>query len=392
MKQVDSTISRSKSAPLPMGAKLIVIILCAAMFSFICWASAAKLNELARAQGKIIAKQRTQVVQSIDGGILRSLNTSEGETVKKGQLLATFDNTRAEAAFNDSQNKVAALQARIARLYAEIYDLPEVNFPESVLHWTQFIENQRNLFQKRRRALEEAINAQSHLRDLAEQELMMTKPLLASGDVGRAQVIRLERQVAELNGKIVNQKNQYFQEAQTEMAKADEELAAQLELMRERQLILDNTRIFSPTDGVVINIGINTLGATMKSGEAIIEILPTDSQLVFEAKFSPADMAPLKPGLEAQIKLDAYDYSIYGAVSGNVSYISPDSLTDKDASKGNFQYYRVHVELQPENNLQGIRVMPGMTGMVEVRTRDKTLLSYLTKPITKTLDAALVER
>jgi multidrug efflux pump subunit AcrA (membrane-fusion protein) len=401
MKQIDDTIPKSPRTPLPIGAKLIVIILCAAIFSFIGWASAAKLNELARAQGQVIAKQRTQVVQSIDGGILRTLNVSEGDTVRKGQLLATFDNTRAEAAFNDSQNKVAALQARLARLHAEIYDLTEVTFPDSLLPWPQFIENQKNLFEKRRRALDESITAQSHLRNLAHQELMMTKPLLDLGDVGRAQVIRLEKQVAELDGKIINQKNQYFQEAQTEMAKADEELAAQLELMRERRLILDNTEIFSPADGVVINIGITTLGATMKSGEAIIEILPTDSKLVFEAKFAPADMAPLKPGLEAQIKLDAYDYSIYGSVHGRVSYISPDSLTDKDTSKGKFQYYRVQIEIQPHNNTwhadsnenqKNIRVMPGMTGLVEVRTRDKTLLSYLTKPITKTLDAALIER
>ncbi|MBX2831790.1 MAG: HlyD family secretion protein [Rhodospirillales bacterium] len=380
---------------------LIITIIVIGIAAFVGWASAARLDELARAQGQIIAAQRTQVVQSIDGGVLRALLVSEGDIVKKGQLVAVFDKTRAEAAYDDSQNKVAALQARLVRLQAEVYGRGEVVFPARLSDWPQFMENQRNLFEKRQQALDESIVALKKLRTLAMQELAMTKPLLEHGDVGQAQVVRLEKQVAELNGRIINQQNQYFQEAQTEMAKADEELAAQLELMRERKVILDNTDIFAPQDGIVRDIGITTLGATLKPGDPILEILPTDNRLIFEAKFAPSDIAPLKLGLPAQVKLDAYDYSIYGKVDGEVSYISPDALTHQDSSRGEVKYYRVYIELgsngqiAPFNrvlNDSEITINPGMTGIAEVRTRDKTLLSYLTKPVIKTLDVAFTER
>jgi len=385
----------------PLSAMVIIAIIVIGTGAFVGWASAARLDELVRAQGQIIAEQRTQVVQSIDGGVLRALLVNEGDIVKKGQLVAAFDKTRAEAAFHDSQNKVAALQARLARLQAEVYGRARVNFPDNLSAWPQFIENQASLFEKRKRALEEAIIALKKLRSLAMQELAMTQPLLENGDVGQAQVVRLEKQVAELNGRIINQQNQYFQEAQTEMAKADEELAAQQELMRERKLILDNTEIYAPQDGIVRDIGITTLGATLKPGDPILEILPTDNRLIFEAKFAPSDIAPLELGLPVQVKLDSYDYSIYGKVDGSVAYISPDALTQQDGNRGEVKYYRVYVDLgrwgdispsDTGNEGSEIKINPGMTGIAEVRTRDKTLLSYLTKPVIKTLDVAFTER
>lgn len=398
-RHLSSSVSRVRRGQ--FSSMAIIAIIVVATGAFVGWASATRLDELARAQGQVIAEQRTQVVQSIDGGVLRSLLVSEGEIVKKGQLIATFDKTRAEAAYDDSQNKMAAVQARLARLQAEVYGRPEVNFPENLSAWPQFIENQRSLFEKRKRAVEESILALKKLRSLATQELAMTKPLLKHGDVGQAQVVRLEKQVAELTGRIINQQNEYFQEAQTEMAKADEELAAQLELMRERKVILDNTDIYAPQDGIVRDIGITTLGATLKPGDPILEILPTDNRLIFEAKFAPSDIAPLELGLPAQVKLDAYDYSIYGKVDGTVAYISPDALTQRDANRGEVKYYRVYIELgqsgrisprDKQANDSEIKINPGMTGIAEVRTRDKTLLSYLTKPVFKTLDVAFTER
>jgi multidrug efflux pump subunit AcrA (membrane-fusion protein) len=229
----------------PSRAVIIVVSSLVALAAIILWAGFAEIDQLVRARGQVIAVERTQMIEATDNGVLAEMYVREGQMVKKGQLLAQLDQSRVRAGYDDSQNKVAALKAALARLRAEVYG-EDLNFPPELDAWPAFRENQRQLFQRRRQALREGIGALETNRNLAAQELAISEPLLASGDVGQAEVIRLKRSRAELDGQIVTLRNRFFQDAQAEMVKAEEDLAAQEELLRERTAVLQMTDLRAP--------------------------------------------------------------------------------------------------------------------------------------------------
>lgn len=378
------------------GALMLVVVVFFALTIFVTWASVAKIDQLARAQGQVVAKARTQVIQAADNGVLEQLRVQEGERVARNQMLAVMDQSRAKAAYEDSRNKVAALEATLARLVAEVYGR-DIEFHEGLAAYPAFLENQRALFERRKRALVEGIQALEESAALIRSELIITEPLLASGDIGKVEVLRLRRQLAEVKGEIINTRNKFFQDAQAEMTRAEEDLAAQQQLLRERETVLRQTEIRAPVDGVVNRIEVNTLGASVRPGEVLMELLPTESELIVEAKYPPADVASLRLGLPTSVKLDAYDSSIYGSLEGEIIYISPDVIMENDPRTGETYYYRVRIRVQdPEASVnertREIVITPGMTAMVEARTLERTVMSYLTKPITKTLSASLTER
>ncbi|MCW2396599.1 MULTISPECIES: HlyD family efflux transporter periplasmic adaptor subunit [unclassified Sphingobium] len=387
---------RQQLARLPLGpGGWFIVITGLGIVALLIWASVSQIDQLARARGQVIALARTQVIQAADSGVLAEMKVEEGQMVRKGQLLALMDQSRASAAYDDSRNKVAALKATLARLRAEVYGQALV-FPPELEAYPAFRRNQTDLFNRRRQALNEGIGALVQSRRLVQAELDITQPLLAAGDVGQAEVIRLKRAVAELDGQIVNARNKYFQDAQAEMTKAEEDLATQEEALRERSAVFGFTELRAPHDGQIRKINVTTLGASVRPGDAIIEMLPTTSELIVEAKFSPADLGSVKVGQSAQVKLDAYDPSIYGSLAGEVVYISPDALSEPGPQGSEHFYYRVHIRLKGHGagnaGSKPIQVSPGMTATVEVRTHKRSVLTYLTKPITKTVDEALGER
>ncbi|AMS13800.1 hypothetical protein A3218_05625 [Pseudomonas chlororaphis] len=379
------------------GAARLILIVLIGISLFGIWSVYFNIDELARARGQVIAVARTQVIQASQEGVLGEIYVEEGQAVTRGQLLARMDQDRALAAVEDSRNKVAALKASLARLRAEVYSQPLV-FPADIEQFTAFRENQSQLYRVRKQALQEGISAIAANRNLVLAELNITEPLLHDGDVGKAEVIRLKRQETELQGQIVNLRNKFFQDAQADMTHAEEELATQEQLLRERNVLLEQTRIVAPTDGVIRKIAVTTPGAALRPGEVIMEMLPSGSELIVEAKYAPADVAFLHQGSPAEVKLDAYDSSVYGGLSGEVIYISPDALTEPDNKGGERVYYRVQIRLDhvSATALVGakglIAVMPGMTVTSEIRTHQRSVFSYLTKPITKTLSTAFNER
>jgi adhesin transport system membrane fusion protein len=358
------------------------------------WAGVASVDQIARAQGQVIASSRTQVIQSVNDGVIEQLLVQEGERVRRGQVLVRLDRSQAEAGYSDSLGKVAALKATLVRLHAEVFGRPLV-FPPDVQKHPSFVTNQTELFQRRQQALKAEISALQDGLRLAREELALSKPLLATGDIGKAEIIRLQRQVAEINGQITN----YFQDAQADMTKAEEDLATQSQALADRTSVFDRTEIKAPSDGLVRKIQITTPGAKVRQGEVIMELLPTDSSLIVEAKLNPADVAFVRTGLPATIKLDAYDYSIYGVLRGQVSYISPDALTE-DSRTGEHVYYRVQLRIDAaalqERNVarpdRTVAIQPGMIATVEIGIGKQTVLAYLTKPVTKTLSESLTER
>ena len=357
------------------------------------WASFAKIDQVTRASGSVIASARTQEIQSSEGGILTQLLVKEGDNVKKGQLLVILEEARAQAAVDNSATKIAALKAKISRLEAEIFNKPLI-FTSDVQKYPEYMQNQKDLYMRRKQAIDQDVMALQNMLQLARQELAMNEPLLKYGDVSQADIIKLQRQVADLEAQINNKRNKYFEEAQTELTKAQEDLQAEEEQLRDRAQVLQQKRLTAPTDGKVNNIEVTTIGGVVKPGDIIMQLLPTSSDLIIEAKVTPADIAYVKEGQSAKVKLDAYDYSIFGAMNGEVTYISPDTLIEKTA-KGEVPYYRVQIRIK-QAEFQGrgkdIVIRPGMTAAVEIKALERTVLNYLTKPITKTLSEGLGER
>ncbi|WP_230659809.1 HlyD family type I secretion periplasmic adaptor subunit [Psychrobacter sp. I-STPA10] len=374
-------------------ARLSVWVALIGIIILLAWASVAKIDQVTRAKATVIASARTQQIQASDGGVLTEIAVSEGEEVKTGELLVVLEEERAKAAVDNSASKIAALKAQLARLNAEVFETP-LEFPDDVQKYSEYVQNQTALYNRRRQAINEDVTSLEKMLVLAKKELSMNEPLLEYGDVSQADVIKLRRQVAEIEAQINNKRNKYFEEAQAEMTKAQEDLDVELEQLRDRSQVLEEKRLMSPTDGKVNNINVTTIGGVVKPGEVIMEILPTSSELIVEAKISPADIAYVKEGQDATVKLDAYDYSIFGAMTGTVSYISPDTLIEK-TPKGEQPYYRVQIIItgaEFQSRANEIVIKPGMTASVDIKAMERTVLSYLTKPITKTLSEGLGER
>lgn len=382
----------------PAGSRRLIALTFVVLAVLGVWAAYSEIDQIARAQGQVIASARTQVVQSANDGVVEAVLVREGERVKKGQVLARLDRSQAEAAWRDSLGKVAALKAALIRLEAEVFNRP-LSFPADVRAHPVFVANQTELFQRRRGALKAEIAALEESLALVREELALGQSLLATGDIGAAEVIRLKKQVAELGGQITNRRNKYFQDAQADMTKAGEDLATQEQVLAERTAILERSEIAAPADGLVKSIQMTTPGAKVRPGDVILELLPTGSALVVEAKLKPVDIAYIRKDLPAAIKLDAFDYSIYGVLRGAVAYISPDALAEKTQA-GEQAYYRVQIRIDEaalaERNRshpgKPVEVQPGMTATVEIATGRQTVLQYLTKPVTKTLSESLSER
>ena len=374
-------------------ARLSIWIALIGIVTLLVWASFAKIDQVTRAKATVIASARTQQIQASDGGILTELAVREGEDVKTGQLLVVLEEERAKAAVDNSASKIAALKAQLARLNAEVFETP-LEFPEDVKEYSEYVQNQTALYNRRRQAINEEVSSLQAMLVLAKNELSMNEPLLEYGDVSQADVIKLRRQVADIEAQINNKRNKYFEEAQADMTKAQEDLDTELEQLRDRAQVLHEKRLMAPTNGKIKNINITTIGGVVKPGEVILEILPTSSDLIVEAKVKPADIAYVKEGQDATVKLDSYDYSIFGAMNGKVSYISPDTLMEK-TPKGDEPYYRVQVIItgaEFKGRGDEIVIKPGMTASVDIKAMQRTVLSYLTKPITKTLSEGMGER
>jgi len=377
---------------LSIWASVIVMVL------FMIWASVSNIDQITRAQGQIIPSSRTQIIQAPDGGVIENLMVREGAEVQRGDLLVRFDKTKVEAAYRESEFKVAALSVTVDRLNAEVFG-GNPNFSSDSVNFPELRKNQLNLLSRRRISLEQELRSMQEMRNLAQRELMMTEPLLQTGDVSMAEVLKLKRLLAEQEGQIANRRNKYQQESQAEFNKAGEELSAAREAMVQRKNQLDNTELRAPVNGTVKNVRVTTRGGVLRPGDELMQIVPVDDALIVEAKVKPADVAFLRPGQEVTVKIDSYDYTIYGTLTGKLTYISADTLNEDARSASADQpqtYYRVQVKTdsstfnrRPQENLQ---LQAGMTATIEVKTGSNTILNYLLKPIIKTLNESLGER
>ena len=264
------------------GSRLVLGVTFISFVAFFAWAYFAKLDEITRAPGTVISSSRTQIIQSQDGGTLEALLVKEGDTVDAGQLLARLERTRAQATYLETRAKAAGLLATSARLRAEVFG-GQPKFPPEISNYPDFRANQLALFTKRQEALSEELQAIADMTRLVTEELNMNLPLVKSGDVSRTEVLRLQRQVADLKSQGTNKRNKYFQDAQAELNKVEEEHASTLQLMAQRKNLLDQTELTSPMRGVVKNVRITTQGGVIRAGEEVMLIVPLEDDLLIEA-------------------------------------------------------------------------------------------------------------
>jgi adhesin transport system membrane fusion protein len=389
----DYAVGHYRTAP-PRRPRLLLLSTLATFVILTVWAAYAEVDQSTRAPAQIIASSRSQFVQATGDGVLAELRVKEGDSVKAGQVLAVLEKERAVASNSDSLAKVAALRAAVVRLQAEVYAQP-LTFDAALKRYPEFVKNQTQLYQRRKQAVSEELASINSALKLAREELAMNEVLLKAGDISRVDLLHLQRQVFELEGKVAWTRNKFMQDAQAELTKVREDLFTQEQVLSERSNLLAHTELRAPRDGIVKNIRVNTVGGVLRAGEAVMEVLPTDSELIAEVKVAPADIGFLRVGLPATLKLDAYDYSIYGSLAGEVIYISSDTLTE-DTRNGPAPYYRINVRIgKPDANnprANEIKITPGMTASVDIRSASRSVLNYLLKPVHKTLDESLKER
>ena len=368
----------------------------AAVLSFFLWAEWAEIDQLTRAMGKVIPVDKVQVIQTADGGVVEEMRVREGDAVRKGQLLVRIDRVKVQAAVGESQAKVAAFRSIMSRIEAELYDRP-LNFPAELRSYPDFIANQTALFTKRRQAISSEIAALEAVKRLMQQELELNIPLVSSGDVARAEIIRMQRGIADVQGQIVNKRSKYQQDLQAEFAKVEEELVSAQQILAQRMDALAATELHSPANGIVKNVRFTTVGAVLRPGDEVMQIVPTGEKLIVEAQVSPRDIAFIKVGQKASIKFDTFDSAIYGSGVGVVSYVSPDTLVEQRPDGESATYYRINLdvdisEMRPKRDNEQINIQPGMTLTAEIKTGENTVLRYLTKPILKTMSESFSER
>ena len=373
----------------------VLWVLVAAFFAILVWSYFYRIDQVVRGPGTFIATSRVQVIQAVDGGMITSLKVKEGDRVAQGQVLATLDDGRSLAAVRELDGRLAALYAKAARLRAEIAGADFVKFPAAVEKFPEIIRVETALFNQRTSGFQEEMRTAAVAVSLAREDAQLVTNLASNGDVSRSDVIRAQKAVNEAEAMMINRRNKYLQEVGTDLTKAEDEIGQNEQVRAQRLQQLENTVLKASVPGIVKNMRLTTAGSVLRAGEELMQIVPVDDDIIVEVTVRPTDIAQLRPGLPASIRVDPYDYTIYGAVAGKVSYVSADTLKEETRA-GEQVYYRVHVTTKgaPVVTQTGkeIEILPGMTSQVDIRIGDRTVLEYLLKPLRKTLTESFGER
>ncbi|MGV2933306.1 HlyD family efflux transporter periplasmic adaptor subunit [Vreelandella venusta] len=352
------------------------------------WSYFAEVVEVSTGSGRVIPISREQVIQSLEGGILTDLRVREGDIVEQGQVLAQLDPTQTESNVGESAARYRSALASVARLEAEVNDTP-LDFPDELDEYPALKAMETSLYHTRRAGLEKSLEGINASLQLVREELHITQSLLEVGAASNVEVLRLRRQETELELQAANTRSEYLILAREELSKAKAEEGALSSVVRGRSDTLTRLTLRSPVRGVVKDIEVTTRGGVIPPNGRLLAIVPLDDQLRIEARISPRDIAFIRPGQPANVKITAYDYSTYGGLEGEVVLISPDTIQDE--AQPDVFYYRVFILTDSDAlvNEAGTRfpIVPGMIATVDIRTGDKTIFDYLIKPINHAREA-----
>jgi adhesin transport system membrane fusion protein len=372
-------------APAAMWAVYLLLV---ALGVAIAWASVARVDIIAKANGRVVPDGKEQVIASLEGGILRELLVREGQQVAEGQALAMLDPTRFESQQAEGTARKLALQGTLARLQAEA-NTGKLHFPDGVPE--AVIDAETESFDARQRVLNEAVETNRRSAALLNRELAMAESMSAKGLMSEVEVMRVRRQLNDLQLQTQERISRFRQEAAGEMVRVRNELALLEEQMVVRDDALRRTTLVSPVKGVVKTIKANTIGGVIGPGASVMELLPIGPRVLVEARIKPSDIGFVKAGQEVKVKLTSYEYAVYGALKGTVVSISPDAMGDPDkAALPEGTWYRALVSADT-STLQAkdkpLVVLPGMTGQVEIRTGQRSVLGFLLRPMLKSQEA-----
>ncbi|MBB5576578.1 MULTISPECIES: HlyD family type I secretion periplasmic adaptor subunit [Rhizobium] len=421
----------------PLFARLILGICALMIAAFIAWAALADIDEIARGEGKVIPVSKTQIVQSSEPGIVQQINVNLGQVVHKGDLLVQLDNTTTQSTLGESVAKARALGAKVERLALEEAGNYDAQFvcPADILAMAKNVcDNEEKLFEADRAAYQNKLDVldqrlKQHQNELdeahanidrltqniagAQKQYDLLKPLGEKKLVAQTEVLKVQRDLVDLQGQlkvyvesldrlqaavkeatlqVTDLGLQLRQQALTDKGQALSELSVVDETIRGASDRVKHTDIRSPVDGIVNTLEVNTIGAYVDAGKVIAGVVPTADNLLIEAKISPRDVAFVRVGQPAVIKISAYDFSIFGALDGTVVNVSADSLVDKDKNE---TYYLVRIKTDKsdlERDGKHYPIIPGMVASAEIMTGRKAILAYLMKPINKARSEALTER
>ncbi len=409
---------------------LVALGLCA----FVAWAATHQIEESARAPGRVIPSQQVQVVQTLEGGIVRAIRVETGDLVEAGDVLIDIDDTRFGAERGELLERLSALRAELARVEAEIAFADSVTFPEDLAADAPLmVEAEAQVFLARREQLaqelrvladqlrqrrserEELLALRQRTREIIApltEEIALTEDMVNRNLVPRIELMRLKSRMAELTGDLaVNQASEarldaaiaeaenqidaarsaYVLTARQRAAALQQELAVTREGLRAADDRVARTQLRAPVRGTVNRLSVQTLGAVVQPGAAIAEIVPADDSLLIEASLGPRDVAFVRTGERASVKITAYDYLLYGALEGEVVRIGADTIQGADGA----EFFQVIV--RTDRSYLGsadnpLPITPGMVATVDIQTGEKTVLSYLAKPLLRAQSEALRER
>ena len=414
----------------PLRAKLLLYMILLILVVVVGWAWLAKVDEITRGEGRVIPSRHLQVIQSLDGGIVSEILVREGDLVKIGMPLIKIDETRAISSVRENKGQYLALLAKEARLKALAEGIAFNPPAEVKTEVPQAYEQEYALYSNSRDELasivsiarDQMVQREKELieiqfkKELAEKtyesaskELAANKPLLASGAVSEIDILKLEREATRARGEIDQSRAQIsriqvsISEAKRKIIEAEQtfrskvraelnDVSAKLSSLTETSVALSDkvkhSTLKSPVNGKVSRLFFNTVGGVIQPGKEVLEVVPTDEVLIIETKVQIKDIAFLRPGQPAVVKLTAYDYTIYGTLDAMVESIAVDSIVD---DKGN-AYYLVRVRTLQTSLGKGLPIIPGMVAQVDILTGKKTILSYLLKPVFKAKSYAFSER
>ena len=400
----------------------------------IVWAYNAEIDSLTRGEGKVIPSSQIQVIQNLEGGIVSEIFVKEGDNVKKGDVLIKIDDTTFNSAYQESKQRYDELEAKTIRLLAEANDEPFIVSDKIRKKSPKLIEHEESLYNTNKSQLENNVAIYNHRLtqkrneleeaqekllqltrnyELISKEVALNKPLVKSGIVSEVEFLQLQRQANNIRGdmeatklsiprlvsvleeqkdnikevklRFQNKAKEDYNEAKAEMYRIEKANIA-------REDKVKRTYVRSPVDGTIKQLLVNTIGGVVRPGMDIIEIVPTQDNLIIEARIKPSDIAFLYPGQRAIVKFSAYNFAIYGSLEGTVTNISADTIIN-NIDKQNYYIVRI----KTDKNYLGsedkkLYVMVGMTTTVDIITGKKTVLEYILKPILRAKQNVLSNR
>ncbi|MDF1752921.1 MAG: HlyD family type I secretion periplasmic adaptor subunit [Verrucomicrobiales bacterium] len=357
------------------------------------WASIAEIDEVTKGQGKIIPSSSIQTIQNLEGGILVEQMVKEGQFIKKGDVIARLDDTLRNASYEEEIAQQQSLQAALSRLESEANGWETIQYPPAILaQRPDLVERENELFEKKKVEIDKQINVVNRSLELAKQELAMTIPLVREQIISKVDLLRIQREVNELEGKQSELWDKFQRGAMESYNETKNTLETLEKSLKGRKDTVERTMVRSPVSGTINKWHKTTIGGVVQPGEDIVDIVPHDGTLLVEAKIRPQDIAFLRPGQPAVVKLTAYDFSIYGGLDGVLEHISADTIYDEI---DNQHYYQIKVRNEGQKkgkNGKEFDIIPGMVAEVDVLTGRRTVMQYLTKPFHRMRFNALKER